>query len=219
MTAHQGQNWGGSGMVLLGASVLAGLGYGLFASWLTSPVARIALKGAGVGLLALALWLRAGPTGRPFAIVLALGALGDVAIEIDLVAGGVSFLAGHILATVLYRRLPRVPGKVPVPALLVGIPLLVFVLSGSTGAAFYGLGLAAMTASAWASRFPRRLVGLGALLFAMSDLLLFARMGAMGPHAWPGLLVWPSYYAGQLLIALGVGLGAGASADGSVRGE
>ena len=51
-------------------------------------------------------------------------------------------------------------------------------------------------------RFHR--VGIGAVLFVISDLLIFSRFGAMKESAVPGLLIWPTYFAAQALIAWGV---------------
>jgi uncharacterized membrane protein YhhN len=61
-----------------------------------------------------------------------------------------------------------------------------------------------MAASAWISRFPRYLTGIGAMMFLGSDLLIFARLGPLAGSALPGLLIWPLYFAGQVLIAWGV---------------
>ena len=61
-----------------------------------------------------------------------------------------------------------------------------------------------MAASAWLSSFPRYRVGLGAVLFVASDLLIFARLGVQAESAVPDLLIWPLYYFGQFLICLGV---------------
>ena len=61
-----------------------------------------------------------------------------------------------------------------------------------------------MTAAAWASSFPRYRVGLGAVMFAVSDLLIFAQMGVLAHSPLPGLLIWPLYYFGQFLICTGV---------------
>ena len=72
------------------------------------------------------------------------------------------------------------------------------------GVALYALFVAAMAAAAWTSRFPRYLAGIGAMMFLASDLLIFARMGALAGVVWVGLAIWLLYYAGQLLIALGV---------------
>ena len=70
--------------------------------------------------------------------------------------------------------------------------------------ALYGLALGGMAACAWLSAFSRYRVGVGAVLFLASDLLIVAGMGPlMGErlHQW---LIWPLYYLGQLLICLGV---------------
>ena len=76
--------------------------------------------------------------------------------------------------------------------------------SAAPGVAFYALGLSAMTGAAWTSSFPRYRVGLGAVMFAVSDLLIFARMGPLAASALPDLLIWPLYYFGQFLICTGV---------------
>ena len=72
------------------------------------------------------------------------------------------------------------------------------------GIALYATGLAAMAAMAWLSDFPRSLVSFGALLFAVSDLLIFARLGPLAGSIVPDLLVWPLYFGGQAMIAWGV---------------
>ena len=62
-----------------------------------------------------------------------------------------------------------------------------------------------MAAAAWLSRFPRPLVAAGALMFAVSDLLIFLRTGRPHLDVLPmGLAVWGLYFAGQALIAVGV---------------
>ena len=62
-----------------------------------------------------------------------------------------------------------------------------------------------MAASAWISRFPRQLTGLGALMFVVSDLLIFYRTGRpIAREPWLGFAVWGLYFAGQTLIVLGV---------------
>ena len=42
------------------------------------------------------------------------------------------------------------------------------------------------------------------MLFAASDLLIFARLGPLAGSIVPTLLVWPLYVAGQAMIAYGV---------------
>src|SRR5687767_15761152 len=92
--------------------------------------------------------------------------------------------------------------------MLVLTPLLGWLLpadrAGALNVAIYALALGAMAASAWASLFPRYRVGAGAVLFLLSDLLLFAEMGPLQGEIAPQILIWPVYYLGQLLIATGV---------------
>lgn len=174
----------------------------------------IGWKGAGVGLLAAWAASQARSTdGWMLAGVMALGALGDVLIEAaGLTAGAIAFLAGHLLAIGLYLRNRRATLSFSQRALaLLLVPAVVWIAwslptdrSAAPGIALYALGLAAMAAAAWTSRFPRYRTGMGAMLFVASDLLIFARLGPMLHSPWPDLLVWPSYFIGQALIARGV---------------
>ena len=68
----------------------------------------------------------------------------------------------------------------------------------------YAAGLGAMFGSAAISRFPQRVLGLGAALFVFSDLLIFGRMGPLADSALAGLLIWPTYFIGQAFITAGV---------------
>jgi len=92
--------------------------------------------------------------------------------------------------------------------MLVLIPVIAFMLpterAAAPGITLYSAGLAAMTAAAWTSSFPRYRVGLGAVMFAVSDLLIFSRMGPLAQSPLPDLLIWPLYYFGQFLICVGV---------------
>ena len=169
-----------------------------------------AWKGAGVGLLA-------------------LGALGDVLLDAaGLVAGGAAFAAGHVLAIFLYlwHRRPALTTSQRALALLL-IPLgvvLAVTLTGPPGAVLGQLGrdmairgqsdilmmliytalVAGMAAAAWSSRFSRYRTGIGAILFLVSDLLIFARLGGTVDADAARMLIWPLYFAGQALIARGV---------------
>jgi len=192
------------------ASLAAGVSYYFVQGSVTVPgLWLMAWKGAGVALLGVYALLRhKGADSRLIAAVMTLGALGDVAIEILLEAGAGFFLIGHLVAIALYlrhRRAVLVPTqKAAGLALLVLTPVAAWGLTRDLAAAGYALGLGAMAAAAWTSSFPRYRVGLGAVLFVASDLLIFARMGPLAASALPGLLVWPLYYFGQVLIATGV---------------
>jgi uncharacterized membrane protein YhhN len=195
------------------ASIIAGVSY--VASWslkLSLP-ADVVWKGAGVGLLAVHAGLKARSTdGWLLTAVMALGALGDVLLVTSgLTIGALAFLAGHVTAIALYARNRR---SLSTPSLLAAaafIPVVVRIAfhlpadrAGAPGVALYATGLAAMASSAWLSRFPRDRVALGALMFLISDLLIFARGGLLPESFATGLAVWGLYYLGQLLICLGV---------------
>lgn len=197
------------------AAVIAGVSY--VASWfLPLPLAlSVAWKGAGVGLLAVYAALRARrPDGWLLVAVMAFGAAGDMLLETSgRTVGALAFLAGHLTAVALYLRNAR-SGQKPAElgfglALVPAIVLAAFLLPPDRAAAgpiaLYATGLALMAASAWLSRFPRTLTAAGALMFAVSDLLIFLRTGRPALDILPvGLLVWGLYFAGQTLICLGV---------------
>lgn len=173
----------------------------------------IALKGAGVALLALYALLRV-PQGKHrgdgFLLVgaLALAAAGDMAIELDFLTGGAFFAAAHVVAVALYLRnrhkRPSPTQKLAALALLIGTPLTSYLLSGQAEVAAYAVFLGAMASAAWMSHYPRYRVGTGAVLFVLSDWLIFSRMGPLDLAPLPDLLIWPLYFAGQVMIATGI---------------
>lgn len=194
------------------ASLIAGISYYFVRDAAVPGLYLMAWKGAAVALLAgYALARHKGADSRQIALVMGFGALGDVLIELVLEWGAVAFLIGHLTAIALYLRHRRAaPGfsqRAAGLALLL-VPLISFFLpadrAAAPGIALYATGLGAMAAAAWTSSFPRYRVGLGAVLFVVSDLLIFARMGPLAPSALPDLLIWPLYYFGQLLICTGV---------------
>ena len=198
---------------LLIASLIFGLTYPLVWALGWPEGLTTAWKGAGVGLLALLAasqarnldgWLLAG--------LLAFGALGDILLVGSMTAGAIAFMIGHVIAVWLFlrNRRPRLSMSQRALALLV-IPASVLIAwllpadrAQAIGVAVYALFVAAMAATAWASRFPRYVTGIGAMMFLASDLIIFARMGPIAGAAWAGTLIWLLYYAGQVLITLGV---------------
>ena len=194
------------------ASLVAGITYFLIKDAALAGLLKTVWKGAGVGLLAIYALLRApGRDGKLLAAVMALGAAGDVGIEISLEAGAAFFFVGHLVAIALYarHRRPRLSQsqKATAAALLIGTPLIASLLPADRAAApmlaLYALALGGMAAAAWSSAFPRYRVGIGAVLFVASDLLIFARMGPLADSPLPDLLIWPLYYFGQFLICVG----------------
>lgn len=197
-------------------AVLAGASYSLTSWGLVDAGAwQAAWKTSGVALLAAWAASRARSTdGWLIAAALALGALGDLLLDVveGFTAGGAAFAAGHAVAIALYlcnRRANPSPsqkllGYVIAPA-NVAISALLAASAGQTlPVGVYAAFLGVMAAMAWTSRFPRYRVGIGAMLFVVSDLLIFARFGLLADSVVPGLLIWPTYFAAQALIAVGV---------------
>jgi uncharacterized membrane protein YhhN len=190
---------------LFWGAVLAGLSYWPGSQLDLPPVMAVAWKGVGVALLALWAALQARRLdGWLLTAVLALGGTGDVLLEVaGLETGAVAFLAGHVVAIILYWR-PRGTGVSGWPLLAIPLVVLIAALlpadqSAAPGIALYSVGLAAMAVAASLSRF--RLAAVGAWMFVASDLLIFARVGPLAGSWVPELLVWPLYFAGQTLIA------------------
>jgi uncharacterized membrane protein YhhN len=198
---------------VLGAALLAGATfYGAHGLGVTGLLA-VVWKGSGVALLAVwcALQARAFDS-RLIAAVMALGALGDVLLETSgLTIGALAFVAGHLTAMLLYFRnwRPHITFSQRLLTALV-VPLSVFIGLMLVGPkdmvpiAVYTFVVSGMAASAWTSRFPRYRTGIGAMMFLASDLLIFARLGPLAESPVPGLLIWPLYFGGQVLIAWGV---------------
>lgn len=192
------------------ASLAASVSYFFFRDNPVPGLYLIAWKGAAVGLLTVYAARRGkGTDGWLLTAVMALGALGDMVLEIDLVAGGALFALGHAIAIVLFLRNPRVRRSASqvfaALTLLLGPPLIAALLAMPDPrwpmAAGYAAVVGAMAAAAWVSSFPRYRVGIGAVLFVVSDLLIFAREGQHLPDMVTWWLIWPLYYAAQFLIA------------------
>jgi len=171
------------------------------------------LKGSAVALLAVYAFLRhSSPDAKLLGWALAAAALGDIGVEFDVRVGGLLFFLFHVLALGVFMRNRRGPlrgGHSWIVGLLVVLtPLVGWLLPYDRAMAWevalYAFALGCMAAGAWASNFPRPQVGAGALLFVVSDLLLFAEMGPLSGSEVPQILVWPIYYLGMLLIATGV---------------
>lgn len=197
---------------LLMLALLAGVSFWFVGQHTIPTLPWIAWKGAGVGLLTIWAALNArGRGGWLLTGVLALGTLGDVLLERSQTGGALAFLAGHLTATTLYllhrRNKPSPSQRILSVLVLLSVPVIAFLLPAdrraAPGIALYAAGLGMMAASAWISRFPRYRVGLGAVMFVASDLLIFAKMGPLAGSLIPALLIWPFYFAGQALIAWG----------------
>jgi uncharacterized membrane protein YhhN len=195
------------------ASLLFGLTYPLSWQFDLPEYLSIAWKMAGVGLL-IGYALRKHRIGEFLLVagVMAFWALGDGLLELDMIWGAIAFAIGHVVAMYLFLRHRRVhpvlSQKLLAIAVLLLAPVIAFYLPTNRvmglQAAGYTLFVAAMAAAAWNSNFPRYRVGMGAMAFVVSDLLIFARMGPLADSAWVGLAIWVLYYGGVLMIAVGV---------------
>lgn len=199
---------------LLG-SLIAGISFP--ATWLFLPIDgglyAIIWKMAAVGLL-VPFALRRHHQGEfiLLAIMLAFYALGDGLIELSMVAGALAFAAGHLVALFIYFRHRRVKPafiqKLLAAIIFLASPVIAFFLPPTQDeciqVAAYSVILAAMAAMAWSSNFPRYRVGLGAVLFVVSDLLIFAELGPLSGSTMTGIAIWYLYYFGVLMITVGV---------------
>ena len=191
------------------ASLAAALAYFIWSDENVGGLYLTILKGVPVALLAVYAFVRhPGADARLLGVVMVVGALGDWGVEFGWTLGGALFLLAHLIAIVLFlrNRRERTSGsqKAAAAALVVLTPLAAWLLSRDPLVALYASGLGAMAGAAWLSRFPRYRVGIGAVLFVISDLLLFARFGRAMDPTYAAWLVWPTYYAGQFLICTGV---------------
>lgn len=168
---------------------------------------------AGVGLL-VGYVLRKHHRGEFLlvAAVMAFWALGDGLLELDMIWGGIAFTIGHIIAVILFLRHRRVhpvlSQKLLALAVLILAPVIAYFLPADRSSAWQVAGytafVASMAAAAWNSHFPRYRVGMGGMAFVASDLLIFARQGALAGAGWVDIAIWVLYYGGVLLIATGV---------------
>ncbi len=195
---------------LFWAAIIAGTSYMFVVAMGLSGPLTVVWKGAGVALLAVWCAMQAQDrNGWLIAAVMAFGALGDVLLETaGLKAGALAFQFGHFVAMFLYARNPRenrsVTQVVLALALLIGTPFIAWQLTLQFAVVVYSVALGSMAGMAWMSRFSRYRVGIGAMMFLASDLLIFAKLGPLAGSPVPGLLIWPLYFGGQVLIAWGV---------------
>jgi len=196
------------------AAFVGGVSYLAAGAVQTTPWAHTAWKGSGVALLAAYAALRARSVdGWLIAAVMALGAAGDVLLEvIGLTKGAVAFLAGHLVAIGLYGRNLRAGTRrlagLGAAGFALAVAAVAFLLpdnrAAAPGMAAYGLALGLMAAMAWLSRFPREMTAAGALMFVVSDLLIFAHGGPLAGQPWVSPAIWVLYFGGQASIVRGV---------------
>ena len=195
------------------ASLLAAMAFCALRLTALPGIWLLALPGLATGLLALYAWLqRAGRDSRHLAAMMAVAAVRDVALQIDLAVSALIFFVYHLLAIALYLRHPRgrttATQKMAAVAMLLVTPVLAWLLPADRtlepAVSLYGLALGGMASCAWMSAFPRYRVGVGAALLLASDLLVIGELGPLMGQQLPDVLAWPVYYVGQFLITVGI---------------
>lgn len=130
------------------AALIAGATYMLPVLMRWDGAGAVIWKGAGVALLALWAARRvAGADGLLIVAVMALGAAGDVLLEVaGLEIGALAFLAGHLAAVALYRRNGAPWALIAVAGIAVAGAA--WLILRDAGVAVYALGLGAMAGGA-----------------------------------------------------------------------
>lgn len=203
-------------VVLLSLAGALAYGGGWYPDW---PFMNLLMKGSAVGLLALFVLINIVNVNHVFLFVaLAASTTGDILLatshDAAFLRGMLGFAAAHVAYILLYlkNRMPVADlsrGRVRTAALmwaLTGLSLFLFYPNlGSMliPVSVYSLLLTLMVTVALFSRYSARLVGLGAVLFFISDGMIGASRFMEAP-TYVGYLIWAAYYIGQLLMVLGV---------------
>jgi uncharacterized membrane protein YhhN len=193
-------------------SLVLAIAFPLLRDGVLGDVYLMIVKGGAVAsLAAYAVRRLSGANAILLALFMGLSALGDALIIIDMGLGGGAFFAAHLFAIFLFSRHRRsklaASQTILAFLLLAATPLLSYLLTLQATnwlLILYSAVLGLMACLAWSSAYPRYQVGIGAILFVISDLLLFGSMGLLEQISLAGALVWPIYYIGQLMICTGV---------------
>jgi alkenylglycerophosphocholine hydrolase len=167
---------------------------------------KLVAKAIPVVVLAISVWGR-GRMGRTVGIGLALGAVGDVVLELGhFLPGLVAFLIGHLFYVAAFWREQRAFSPLAaLPPLIYIAALLSLVLPGA-GAfagpiAVYGvvIGIMAWRATAWGNTLGI----IGAYVFAFSDSVIAINKFLLPLSYGPPLIIL-TYWTAQFLIAASV---------------
>jgi uncharacterized membrane protein YhhN len=180
---------------------------------------QVMAKASGIGFLALFV-LVTSQTSNHLILLLALllSLAGDVLLaipaEASFLRGLSAFLAAHIIYTILFLKNRLTYGntsglRIRISALLwIAVGLVMFLTYPKLGemlipVAVYSVVLTLMATTALMSRFPIKMLGLGAILFIISDSFLGAETFLNFTLGSP-YIVWTTYYLAQLFITLSV---------------
>lgn len=207
----------GQSLILLSFIVAVLYGGGWYPDYGQTITAII--KGSAVGFLAIFVLISTQSLNH-FLLLLALIAsvAGDVLlalpIENSFIKGLGAFLVAQLVFIILYliNRMPFADMssfRIKIAGLLwAAAGISIFFLYPHLGELMvpvfvYTAALVGMATAALFSKFPVKLVGMGAILFVVSDSVLGARQFLTMPE-FTGYIVWGTYYAAELLMTLGV---------------
>lgn len=194
--------------MLLALYGLAALG-NIVAAGTENHVLDLATKPLLMPLLALWLWRTAGRDAKGILAGLMFSWAGDVALEFDgqwwFITGMVFFLGAHICYITTFVKAGARPKAWVAAAYAVALAASLVVLWKPLGAmalpmSLYALALAAMATLAASVNWR---VGLGGMLFLISDFLIAFRVADAWTVPGPGIWVMLTYTVAQFLIVTG----------------
>lgn len=202
---------------LLFLSAASGIIYLLTEKWQPYPGSAL-IKGSAVGFLALLAFLSRGERRDAglFALGLAFSAAGDILLDLDpslFVFGLGSFLMTHLTYTCVFLRNRTRPFHLGTSRLVLVVlvvacaaALSAWIVPSVGGLAvpvvLYICAITTMVVTAISARFKSPGVAIGAVLFLISDSVLAVNKFKT-PVPFRDLIVWTTYYFGQIGIALG----------------
>lgn len=154
------------------------------------------------------------------ALALFASAVGDIALKLptedSFLRGMIAFGTAHFFFMVLFIRNRR--SAYLITRLRMNLASLVWVLATVMAIILYQkldridwavfsymIALAGMVSSAQISRYPFMLVGIGPLLFLLSDILIaLDQFDLVDPMPWAASVIWITYYLAQFFITVGV---------------
>lgn len=204
--------------ILLAGAVLLGLAYFIALPFKDIVPLQWLLKGSGIILLAVIAWMVQRPRHKGLVLGLALGAGGDILLEVStFVAGLGSFLISHLVYTCLFLIIIRqegmktgiyrqTAGLVAIAAVAMGWWLLPDLGEFAIPVLIYIAVIAAMTMAAILTPFQSKRVLAGAVIFMISDSLIAIGKFKSG---FPGIdqAIWATYFTAQYCIATGFLMG------------
>lgn len=143
-----------------------------------------------------------------FVAILLTLALGRALLAADLNFARVLLSIAHIGGIAFFIRHRRLGASVSqtlaAVALVILVPLIVWLSSTEAQAVVYSILLGAMAAASWLSRFPRYITGLGAVIYVASDIALLLLTNEFQADQILKELLFFALIAGLILQSYGI---------------